>query len=329
MLELPAELKSLGSVAARANELELVEPAVSYWSRYWIVQKSMELQKTQRSPKVEEYLLYVLDELEAMKSKHAGMIELESLANGKVKVEAFALQVFDNADREEKARNATRGTSSKFLAAATFLEVCQVFGQPEKELVDKRKYAKVQAMRIQSAIAAGKDPNTRKITPKGQAAGSAPTAAESAELDALMAQPPSTVQVGVKSSPGSPDVSAVDSVTQLPMVGSASLSSSDEITSNPYFPADKDLEVFSPQIPDRPTRETNDVDQQAVLFTQKEQEVRSNLAPPQDVVVPVDADAVANAQKHAKWAISALNYEDVTTAISELKLALDCLATSA
>lgn len=35
--------------------------------------------------------------------------------------------------------------------------------------------------------------------------------------------------------------------------------------------------------------------------------------------------SMANAQKHAKWAISALNFEDVNTAVNELRIALESL----
>lgn len=38
-----------------------------------------------------------------------------------------------------------------------------------------------------------------------------------------------------------------------------------------------------------------------------------------------DEDAILNAQKHAKWAISALNFEDVKTAVKELRNALESL----
>jgi vacuolar protein sorting-associated protein VTA1 len=41
--------------------------------------------------------------------------------------------------------------------------------------------------------------------------------------------------------------------------------------------------------------------------------------------VMVDDEAIAKAQKHAKWAISALNYEDIDTAVKELKNALNTL----
>jgi vacuolar protein sorting-associated protein VTA1 len=46
--------------------------------------------------------------------------------------------------------------------------------------------------------------------------------------------------------------------------------------------------------------------------------------PPQPQVV-VDDEAIAKAQKHARWAISALNYDDVETAVKELKNALNTL----
>jgi vacuolar protein sorting-associated protein VTA1 len=46
-------------------------------------------------------------------------------------------------------------------------------------------------------------------------------------------------------------------------------------------------------------------------------------APATDIVV--DEEAVMKAQKHARWAISALNFEDVPTAIKELRSALETL----
>lgn len=41
-----------------------------------------------------------------------------------------------------------------------------------------------------------------------------------------------------------------------------------------------------------------------------------------------DDEAVLAAQKHAKWAISALNFEDVPTAVKELRGALRMLGAS-
>ena len=46
---------------------------------------------------------------------------------------------------------------------------------------------------------------------------------------------------------------------------------------------------------------------------------------PAPVPAQVDEAAIVGAQKHAKWAISALNFEDVNTAVRELRKALEML----
>lgn len=46
---------------------------------------------------------------------------------------------------------------------------------------------------------------------------------------------------------------------------------------------------------------------------------------PHKIHYRTDDNAISNAQKHAKWAVSALNFEDVDTAVKELKIALDAL----
>lgn len=50
-------------------------------------------------------------------------------------------------------------------------------------------------------------------------------------------------------------------------------------------------------------------------------------APPpvQRVVKEVTPEDMAKAQKHARWAVSALDYEDVETAIKQFRLGLQML----
>ncbi|KAF2204497.1 DUF605-domain-containing protein [Delitschia confertaspora ATCC 74209] len=45
----------------------------------------------------------------------------------------------------------------------------------------------------------------------------------------------------------------------------------------------------------------------------------------QEELLRTDEEAIMAAQKHAKWAISALNFEDVNTAVKELRVALNAL----
>lgn len=55
------------------------------------------------------------------------------------------------------------------------------------------------------------------------------------------------------------------------------------------------------------------------------QSFQSRPQPPHQGPLKTDEEAIMEAQKHAKWAISALNFEDVTTAVKELRTALHAL----
>lgn len=48
-------------------------------------------------------------------------------------------------------------------------------------------------------------------------------------------------------------------------------------------------------------------------------------APPKRVKKEITTEDMAKAQKHARWAVSALDYEDVETAIKQFKLGLQLL----
>lgn len=348
MLALPPELKSLSAIAARANEIEGIEPAVAYWARFWLVQKVVGQQQHTRSPEVEAYLVNVLEQLELTKEKFQGMAEIEDRDVGKQKVVKFALQVFNNADREERARQASRQTASKFLAAATFLEICQVFGESEKDVVDKRKYAKVQAMRIQSAIAAGKDPNAKKFADvklSPDPAGSDATPAEQAELHSLMKELSANDTSGAPSD--LPDenlaLQSDDEIADLPLQNQISSVQKSHID-NPYFPeiADREVEApvstvdsdlfeeHAPASEELVVSKGNTTVQESIASLGKaaagaSAAVFPDVATSDKVAFKPDSDAMESCQKHAKWAISALNYEDVETAVAELKRALQAL----
>ena len=53
--------------------------------------------------------------------------------------------------------------------------------------------------------------------------------------------------------------------------------------------------------------------------------VHQSFPPARTGAYRTDDESVAQAQKHAKWAISALNFEDVNTAVKELRIALEAL----
>jgi vacuolar protein sorting-associated protein VTA1 len=83
-------------------------------------------------------------------------------------VEQFGLETFQRADNAVRANKASRQTADTFQASATFLDLLQIWGQIEPEILTKIKYAKYHAIRIAKAIKAGEDPNhsNQKIEPE-------------------------------------------------------------------------------------------------------------------------------------------------------------------
>lgn len=59
-----------------------------------------------------------------------------------------------------------RQTADTLQAAATFLDLCQIWGPLEPEVASKVKFAKYHALRIAKAIKAGEDPNLSNPTPE-------------------------------------------------------------------------------------------------------------------------------------------------------------------
>lgn len=83
-------------------------------------------------------------------------------------MEQFGLETFQRADNAVRANKASRQTADTFQASATFLDLLQIWGQMEPEIVAKSKYAKYHALRIAKAVKAGEDPNLSnpKIEPE-------------------------------------------------------------------------------------------------------------------------------------------------------------------
>ena len=61
-----------------------------------------------------------------------------------------------------------RQTADTFQAAATFLELCQIWGDLDPEIAGRIKFAKYHAVRIVKAIKAGEDPNATNPLPKAE-----------------------------------------------------------------------------------------------------------------------------------------------------------------
>lgn len=285
-----------------------------------------------------------------------------------------------------------RQTADTFLAAATFLDLVNIWGAPDEETLSKIRYAKWNAVRIVKAIKEGKDPNESNpvAEPEPEPEGPAldPNDPEVLALGGGHQHPPAPTVQDVDehedetshlaaqshfsrslhpsvqpSASHTPDIPSAPSqppkadspyeVSPIEPSPQASVRGRNNSVGGGYFPSvPQDEEPVSPpsaaaDVPahlppaapsstttagspppqyhaaafDAPAISTVSAPVPAPLPAQyghqSQGDAHRNFVP--------DDVAIAKAQKHARWAISALNFEDSETAIKELRAALQTL----
>ncbi|PWY95677.1 DUF605-domain-containing protein [Aspergillus sclerotioniger CBS 115572] len=217
---IPASLRSadIGRYALRAAQLENAKPVIAYWCNFWIVNQIIGRGLHTSDDDVKLYITELMDKLEKVrrmrhfKSENTDNDTVMDAVAANAYVEQFGLEVLGRAEAAMKANKVTKQTADTFQAAATFLELCQIWTNPsEPEVAAKIKFSKYHAVRIIKAIKAGEDPNA-----------SNPVATEEDELEALMEEtkqddPEVQAIVGsLAARPGQPSVEEVPDDTLQP-----------------------------------------------------------------------------------------------------------------
>lgn len=283
-----------------------------------------------------------------------------------------------------------RQTADTFQAAATFLELCQIWGPLDAELGSKIKFAKYHALRIAKAIKAGEDPNLSNPTPEPSPSmdqpslnPSDPNVRELSHAPAPSMQPTvedlpehlpqdsthphgpspqdreyyqgSTVPEVSPLAPPSTDRRMSDGGGYFPQVSpespphtqdNQSQIRGDPVAPPPSIQANDALHSFPPPSMTEPQLSTEAPPNLSVLHSSPPTMPKSTPAigdsqprgPSNTIVSRVPSQPTASngqfrddeasvdaAQRHAKFAISALNFEDVQTGVEELRNALRVL----
>ncbi|TAQ86901.1 hypothetical protein B7494_g4785 [Chlorociboria aeruginascens] len=160
-IHIPAKLKAadLTRFIVRAAQLEVVKPVVAYWCEYWIVNQILSKELHNDDPETLQYTTALMDKLEQIKADNTMNDAIVDDVAGRAYVEQFALETFQRADKTVQANKVTKQTVDTFQAAATFLELVNIWSPPDAETQAKIKYAKWNAVRIVKALKEGKDPN--------------------------------------------------------------------------------------------------------------------------------------------------------------------------
>lgn len=151
MSELEEQKKLLLPFLQRAEEIQQVEPKVAYYCRMYAVDQGLRIPK--RVKEIDGLINAALRQLEKDKPK----LQID-LANDKYHCENFAMNIFDRADRTDRAGRADLNTSKAYYAASIFFEILNQFGEIDSGLFEKQRYAAWRAAEIRKAVREGRPP---------------------------------------------------------------------------------------------------------------------------------------------------------------------------
>ena len=184
----------------------------------------------------------------------------------------------------------------------------------EDEISEKDKYAKYHSVRIIKALKEGIDPNI----------------AIEDEMSVLSLENENKDEDGQKNATGEDIAATQEGNTkqdqEMEEESSFNLNNNHEIKDDSPTPPKKEthdaLPVQLPPSSSPPTHAPIDAKISAPVI---ESRIPDKRREPTASRREISSDEIARIQKHAKWAISALNYEDLATARKEFLMALEIL----
>ncbi|KAL7271060.1 hypothetical protein RUND412_006208 [Rhizina undulata] len=341
--EPPQELKPIRHFIMRGNQMARHDPVITYYCYFWATKQILANGLHHANQDCLAFTTKLMDQLEERKSALSDNDLITDNIAAQAYVENFAGKIFDKGFRDVEDRKATNATVEALQASSVFMETLKNFAeQLDQEHISKIRYAKYHAARIMRALKEGNDPNPQ------------PTAPPPATVEEVVDES-STVQSSqaTTSNPGEFDHSdhavSPSSPKRPYIVRSISpdlpcpvreIPSAAEPPQNPspihgeaphtYFPPVPIVNEPAPALSPNSMAPVNtslpEIPQQHLPAPQYANEPAARLtARTIQAVGDLSAEDITKAQKAAKWAISALDYEDVPTAIKNFKEGLRLL----
>ena len=267
-------------------------------------------------------------------------------------IENFALRVFIKADDQDRdgVQNKLgfiyiyisifsnlpffRTVAQTFLASSYFLQLLTLFPNPPSDLHQKIKYARFRTTQIMNSLKSQSLSNVSKSSPKTSTS-DLPPSPKPRNTSTPSPKPYTSSLPSPKLSSSSPKAttSNLPSTTNIP---TTSIPSPKAYTISLPSSKRQSIHSVSPRhspraslhsLPSSP-KISSTIPLPTVTTTTNiptsEFQNKLGLNDNNDVKsTSIDPTIIMKAQKHAKWAISALNYEDKDTAINQLQIALN------
>lgn len=331
-MSLPLQLKPIQHHLRTAQEHDKRDPVVAYYCRLYAMQTGMKLDS--RSPDCRKFLVRLMDQLESMKKELSDNESITQEVVGNAHIENYAIKMFLYADNEDRSGRFHKNMIKSFYTASLLMDVLSVFGELSEENIQHRKYARWKATYIHNCLKNGETP---EAGPSGLEAGPGGLDPD-LEADVEGADGCSGLAHGASFRGGldsyphqfqGPNSTPGISFTPAPDPGpsgappTATIFNNIHIPPGAHAPANTPAELAPPTEPVKPADPVKPVPLPRSVPTVDP----SLLSAQQQGGVQLSPEDFTKAQRFCKYAGSALQYEDVGTAIQNLQKALKLLTT--
>ncbi|XP_069688869.1 vacuolar protein sorting-associated protein VTA1 homolog [Periplaneta americana] len=310
----PASLKAIQHYLKTASEHDQRDPVISYWCRLYALQMGLKIDRKSDEAKV--LLTGLMDWLETQKRTMADNEAITNEVAAQAHIENYALKLFLYADSQDRAANFGKNVVKAFYTAGMLFDVLTTFGELTDEVLQNRKYAKWKAAYIHNCLKNGETPVP------------GPLEGDEENEDNAMNQ-------DVAGSSGlQEDFAGAAGTSGMGFIKPSGFDSPIPPASNTYVPPTTPNHTpyaggFSPYNPTSalPTTPNNGSMDSVPSFGSYNPMSSGNGETGPEGRAKLNAQQITKAQKYCKWASSALNYDDVPTAITNLQKALKLLQT--
>ncbi|XP_049612088.1 vacuolar protein sorting-associated protein VTA1 homolog isoform X1 [Syngnathus scovelli] len=300
----PAQLKAVQHHLRTAQEHEKRDPVVAYYCRLYAMQTGMKLDS--KTPECRKFLVKLMDQLESMKMELSDNDSITQEVVGNAHIENYALKMFLYADNEDRAGRFHKNMIKSFYTASLLLDVLSVFGELSDENIQHRKYARWKAAYIHNCLKNGETP---EAGPNGMDLDQEADGDEGFSGHAFSqggSFRASSEDAGGAAAPGIGFTAGSEPGPSAPPSNFGNV----HVPPGAHAPANTPADAVKPVPTPRTTAHAADLP-----TGQQQGDVR------------LSAEDFTKAQKYCKYAGSALQYEDVPTAVHNLQKALKLLTT--
>ncbi|KAM7395853.1 hypothetical protein PAMA_007232 [Pampus argenteus] len=322
-MALPAQLRAIQHHLRTANEHEKRDPVVAYYCRLYAMQTGMKLDS--KTPECRKFLIKLMDQLEMMKKELSDSDSISQEVVGNAHIENYALKMFLYADNEDRAGRFHKNMIKSFYTASLLLDVLSVFGEMSEENIQHRKYARWKATYIHNCLKNGETPQSgpigmdedeeadeygaRGFSDQGFSHGGSFRGGPSSEIDDYNPSLGPGPAPGIGFTPGPESGPSGPPTTNYNNI---------HIPPGAHAPANTPAELAPPSADAvKPVPLPRSVPTVDPTLLNAQQQGGVHLTP----------EDYTKAQKYCKYAGSALQYEDVSTAVQNLQKALKLLTT--